>query len=612
MKIEELKTYMEEYVKPYLPYRESKLYNVVINFLGDKYFTDMYEDVPNDLKSLYEDNIIISSIYDQLLLGLGVHENVVKKLSFNEKIIFLKSVSDFQRYKGSVSFFKKIANAFQDKFDIYELFVDWNESNQSWILKPSLIYKGIEFESNLENLSYQEAYESVPSLLISPEQLQSIKDDNNAAFPLKTNMVLLDYNIDYDTSIIKNVIISTVLKEYGDTPLTIYMRDDSFDFTVQQVYYIWYYILTRYYDSKWTKFMLKNVIHFSTGLNPYTMKDLDLLVQKYNDIATGPDTVKFFNEYIDNYFSTVFRSDEQNESSMRYYANVINNQFYMYITNRVDSVVGDAEKVREYNAILTEIYNSLLLFYNEQSRQLIHNERTNPSQSYGGGNDSGYSSEAELFSKYFEVLMLSLSQIVVNPENTTSYLILYNLKPYHVELLSRARDSIISDGKMNTVIPDVDYNFLFELNHADFVQELEDVFIFNIDIEKINNVTMEEDFQNSFLYDHTDSELTTTIDDSVISVYKKYATSIQQIRNDMEWDFTKIKHTDLILNDTSKFDMSIENLQSVMGMIDSSISGYEKFATSIQQMGDDMGWAFTEDKYTDIAVIDSFEVVKTP
>lgn len=509
MDFDSVRQFFADYVSKYPPYQEDKLYTVLMNNILDNYMKDSYNDIPEDFKSIYENGILIDSVYDQLLASIGVPEDIINVLRFDEKVIFLRSISDFQRYKGSVLFFNNISKSFNDKFDIYELYADRIQQYDSdldemvdiWVLKPKLIYKGTEFQSTLESIDYNEVYNYVPNLLVSSKQLENYYQTKNTTFPLKTNLILLDYNIRYDAGLMRNLVISTVLKDYGDQPITLYMTDDTYNISLNNIFYIWYYLMTKYYGTSWAETQLQQVILLSKSLNPYRVSDLDDLYLELDSLETSKEIADFYQEKISKYFSTIYKSEEQDADSMAYSVAVNNRDFYDYVEGRISNyTVGTDEYTREFNTILNEIYNSLLLFeYEQQDSQ---------------------------FQKYFDIFLYSLPHIIINPKETTTYTILYNMKPYHVDMIDRSKSIIVSEDKFNNIVPDMSYEFLIEMIHNDFLSDMYDAGIFNIEM------ISESDVQFSSIVDVlsiTVKEDQYIYSDDFKSLIEKYVTDTEDI-----------------------------------------------------------------------------------
>jgi len=106
--LDDIRNFFDAYIKPYAPYREEKVYNTLMNTLSEYYYGQLYTVIPNELKQIYEDaNFNTPAIYNQLLINIGVPQQIIDKISLSDKLIFLRTLADFERYKGTISFFKK-------------------------------------------------------------------------------------------------------------------------------------------------------------------------------------------------------------------------------------------------------------------------------------------------------------------------------------------------------------------------------------------------------------------------------------------------------------------------------------------------------------------------
>ena len=70
----------------------------------DVFVKDIYEDIPQIFKQLYENGEIPEDVYDYFLVDIGVSKDLIDALSSQEKLIFIKSLADFQKYKSTVEF----------------------------------------------------------------------------------------------------------------------------------------------------------------------------------------------------------------------------------------------------------------------------------------------------------------------------------------------------------------------------------------------------------------------------------------------------------------------------------------------------------------------------
>ena len=529
MEYNELKNYFDDYIKQYFPYKNSNVFQSLANFISEKYLKNLYQDIPATFKSLYENSTILTSVYDQLLVAIGLPSKIINKLNFSEKIIFLKSMSDFQKYKGTVLFFQNVSKSFADKFDIYELYAD--RLAGEWILKPELIYKGSGLDSEIHSLNYETVYNKVPTLLVSEQQLDSLKDNNDTRFPIKTNLILLDYNLNSSVNTMIGLIISTILKEYGSSTIPIYFQNENFEFTLKEIYYIWYYILTRHYKTKWLKFDLRRIINYDSDINPYNMSELDNLMAEYESISSVVEAEKFYNENIAIHFSEMYYTKEQTISDMEVIIKNISSEFFNYFENRLNDLSGDT-LIRETDDILTEIFNSLILFYRDNSSDI-------------------------LFFKYFETFLYTLSHIILDPEQSTSYIILSNLKPFHTELITQYESSIVCDDKFNIVTPEIDYSFLIEILFIDFIGDMNDLGIFGFDFPVMSHFEIESSSNYDF---KLNKELLTNLEERVLYYIEKFDNSILEITQQFLFDikFQSLTAQDIVESINYNFKLNNE------------------------------------------------------
>lgn len=459
MEFNDVREYFKTYVKKYTPYLGDRVYNVLVDYILEQYLNDSYTVIPEGFKALYEDNILSESIYNQLLFAVGVHDEVIKKMRVNDKKTFISALSAFQRYKGSVKLFRNIGAAYKDRFNVYELYVD--NADGQWILRPYIIYEGVKNKKNPPNIPYIWAYETIPTLFVSPEQLDYYKSNNLAAFPLKTNIISLQYSMEIYCSEMITLSLKTFLKEYGSTYITIYHRDNTFSLQLKHIYYIWTYILAKYYAAGFYNARLTKMLLYSDEANPYNLQDVDDLWKEYDKLEYSADLYEFYKEHLSSVFETFHKAEELTPDDMSNIVSSINKQYYEYIISRLEDQDIGADKTKRmnvFNEFTNEIYDSLLLY--QDNKVKTQTDTTNNS--------------TELFLKYFDMLLNSLSHIIVDPKDTVSYLLMYNFKPYHTEFLTEASSAIVIDDKFNSIAPKDEQEFLFDLIKADYLDSMMD------------------------------------------------------------------------------------------------------------------------------------------
>jgi len=100
-----------------------------------------------------------------------------------------------------------------------------------------------------------------------------------------------------------------------------------------------------------------------------------------------------------------------------------------------------------------------------------------------------------LFFSICGLFLRYLPQVLINPENTTSYTILYNLKPYHVDLYSIADTGIKCQDKFNQVFIDDEssMNFLYQIMYASILQTATD-YLMELNKDLVSDVICVESY----------------------------------------------------------------------------------------------------------------------
>jgi len=483
-----VKEFFERYIKNYLPYSDAKVYDTIINNLVDYYYNHAYNDIPTDFKDLFETaNVTNVELYDKLLVAVGVPSELIKSLTFTDKMIFLKSLCDFQRYKASLSFVQKLGEVYSDfnKLNIYELYIDYDSTKlQPWVLKPVNIYKHEDLDLSLESLDYVSIYNQIPSLLVSVDQLNELYANNQLILPLKSNLLFLDYDLSREVSLLYDLIVTIFLKEFRNTNIELYFNDTTMSVPLEYIYYAWYYLMTRYYDTTWESSSLNFALRFAqTGLIssiPYTIDDVDNIIKEYDEIDTIDKRDKFYNTYFANILAKWEEiPDTMNHTQMLAVLATQSPNLAVYLDDRISSFEDEDNQKREINIILNEIYSSLILY--------------------------SQTSEDSNFTKYFEYLMRFLPQIVINPETSSTYTILYNFKPFHVELYTQYREGILCRDKFNTAwTDDSQYAFTISIIMAS-IFACSDIYFFNYNYIYNSSLPILSSFTNRFEYTSSDS-----------------------------------------------------------------------------------------------------------
>lgn len=543
--LDDIRNFFDSYIKPYAPYREEKVYNTLMNTLSEYYYGQIYTVVPNDLKQIYENaNFDTPSIYNQLLITIGVPQPIIDKLSLSDKLIFLRTLADFERYKGTISFFQKVAETFSDRISIYELFIDRNLSG-NWVFKPVKVYVNDNMSLYVSDIPYSIIYNSVPSLLLSEEQLTTLYENEQLILPIKSNLILLDNDLMNDVSMLYDIIVAIFLHEYQDNYIDIYFKDGAKTIQLKTLYFLWYYLLTVYYGIPWTAFANNVMLRFIysdiefpafIGSTPTTIDNLDKIIERYDDIGIVSTSLrdydnsrtlrdKFYEDIADAFYN-VSNSSEITDINMRNDLLITDPSLVTYIDDRLATT--SIGKQGEVNLILTEIYSSLLLYASTYTDDMY-------------------------FSKYVDYFLRYLPQILIRPENTITYTILYNLKPYHVDLYSISRFGVRIQDKFNQIYIDdeSDLKFLCQIMQASMLSFADDnLFNYIFNTESNVNIFSYANF-NVIVCTDDDCIVTNLSNDEYIAEFQSLINNIMLTTSD---DY--LSHFDNLVSDTVYMDES--------------------------------------------------------
>lgn len=511
---EQIKEYFEKYISTYPAYKTDKLFSGLINYLVDYYYDDLYNNLPLELKTLYENQELQSNVYDKFLIAIGVPKQVINKLNYKEKIVFLKSLSDFRRYKGTIDFIRKIGKSFDDTFNVYELYIDYDKLSSDWVFKPVLVYKDSDLKEVREKIPYQQVYDSLPNFIVPKEQLENSRLANQITLPIKSNILLLDEQIVTDISLLRNLIISTFLKDYKDNYINIYFSDVQYSLNIKTIYYSWYYLTCKYYGTPWlsipsTSFLLQ----FNDFSNPFSVYDLKDLLSEYEELENNRDIDLFYKNHLE-IFSQYVQSESLTVNQMGDRLNNLDNAFSEYINQRISSSIDDN---KEINAIINEIYNSLI-YYRDTYSIGIGISSTDP------------------FIEYFDYFLESLPQLTIDPKDTTSYILIYNFKPYHTELLSNISNVLTYNDKFNNVILSDSYSFHFEMIKYELLGLIDERYV-NLELFKQSDIKLVSGYETIDmrlnLSDNLEEQLGDVLRDMLLLEYVAFSVQ-EEIGNRLE------------------------------------------------------------------------------
>ena len=413
MQIDDLKEYFDLFIINYLPHRDKDLYKQISNFLLDYYYSHTYESIPESFKSAYEQQIIPLEFYDYLLLSNGFPDYIIEKLNNEDKLILLRSFMDFNVYKGTIYSLQKVSDTFSDTFSIYELFIDKDLVTNEWVFKPYLVYQNPEITIILnESFNWEKIVNSTRHFLIDKNTL----DTNNLLLPIKTNLIMLDYHNVYTHSYVNNIYISTILNYFKNHNMVLYLKDGEYRTNIITFYRLWYYILNRAYNVNYPE-IDGNYVYFDYSLDsfPIELESLPAIKLEY-DAINNQSSCRAFEETYLNLFKTVVNNAAINSPELQLeYEYLIPADLFQYVKTRADDVID-------------ELYNSLITWF--YSLKDIY----------------------DTYKYFFQIFALQLPLIKTKIEDSTTYLLIEHLKPYHVEIvLNDLSESLTIRDKFNNL-----------------------------------------------------------------------------------------------------------------------------------------------------------------
>jgi hypothetical protein len=456
--IDTIKDFFERYISTYAPYTNTVVYDTLINNLTDYYFNQVYNNVPFELKELFESFTITSEeTFNKLLVNIGVPQTVIESMNYDDKFVFLKAMANFEQYKGTVSFAQKLGLTYSetDQVNIYELYIDYDHNSPSdWVLKPIIIYRWESEGSSLpiltESIDYLEVYNSVPSLLIHPDELTSLRNSEQILLPIKSNILLVEYNLVRTIRLLYDLYVLVYLKTFKNVLLPIYFKDRTILSSLRNIYFAWYYLVMRYFDCGYSavskivgqdiiKFAydetipdtdIPNLINLQEYQNTYDQlesKDDNGIIRFDTPLSNNP--VERDNFYKNTLFTKLFKphqaSDEVTVSTMYGKLYAVDPILAEYLNEKILSYDNLEEQKIEIGKLLTDMKYTFITFNKNKTEEYV--------------SDSVLSEGFKLASTQF---MNYLPEISIDPRDTITYIILYNLKPYHVELLTKYSSSI--------------------------------------------------------------------------------------------------------------------------------------------------------------------------
>jgi hypothetical protein len=463
-------------------YQTNRSFMILMDKFHDEFLKETYEVIPKIFKDIYENGEIPKEVYDQVLVDCGVSRILIDELTEGEKKVFINSLSDFQRYKATVSLTETVIRAFGNNFEAYELFVDYNHSLNRWECKPYPIYKP-EFNDGFTRvIPYKIVYEKVPNLLIHESQLDLMRENNLAAFPLKTNIVFISSNYNQSiSSSIQNLIMSVFHETYKDELIKISFQNKQFEVTLHTFLLTWMYLTFNKTDSKILSFS-GNFINYNNVSDNISINDLDRILEEYeqlgnltlsNVFSDSPQTT--FDAFYEKYFLPLKTEVNSNQTVLD--KEVLNSLIRIENISLIDYIDNILSVENNTSSELTILIGDMIKSVE------VYNKTTTDIN----------------FKKYFSFFKSFLPTIDFIPSNNTVYKILYYLKPFHTDFLDLDDLSMIfSNDKFNNIYFEIFQRQGLIVTHTDLI-ELESLYKFGLSDIATSDIAIISARMGSFL-----------------------------------------------------------------------------------------------------------------
>ena len=319
--------YFNRTVRPYLPYRNNKVYQSLCSVLRDYFFKDSYLTIPQDLSTYVENQKINTTLYSNLLIGNGYPNNLVMGWSSSQKEIILEKLMHYQNEAGTLRHYIDICDAFNENFDVYELYADsriildtiQNKVVKKWIMAANPIYLSsklpkIYYSEDTERIhDYDEIYNGTPTYFISTKQLNYWYYFAKAiVLPFKTNLIMLIWKSETEFSMLDAIMMSTTYSYYQNEYVNLTCNNVAYDLRISDIYQIWHYLLlyASEDDEKTFNQTIRNVIFGISNSAIFTLKpgldnSIDKVIEAYNNIIDKDSYDYFINNFYSKFSSYI-------------------------------------------------------------------------------------------------------------------------------------------------------------------------------------------------------------------------------------------------------------------------------------------------------------------
>lgn len=457
MRYNKLKEYFEKYIEQYEPYKDNESFIAIAKYLKTYYFKDSYCEIPQIFKEMFESNIISANVYDLILTSDGFPHETINELTISEKEILIKSFIDFHKYSGTLYFLQKLAAEFNNRLNIYELYLDCevDEGNiGTWCFVPHIVYKSQSLSEQIGiidyKLNYDFIYPKAEKFYIEESQLEDLRLNNSIVTPFKTNLLLLDFYIVYDKlGAFQQLQHMTTLSHYYDREIRLEVRyldldaipnqcenKEEYNYSIPKKifhlnliswYQLYYYVYLTYYNDTYGVLpLLQTPMPIFPIITPsmhfeYQINELEELIEEYNKINSLNQSSDFFQKYIREPFISISQQNREIscvdlESFLLSSSSTIDKELIYYIKRRINI---SNNKITETMSILDDLIYGFQTFKFTESN--------------------------EVYKTYLNNLLRSLPYLIIKPQNTPTYTLLHEFKPFHTQLIGDQHTKLVTD-----------------------------------------------------------------------------------------------------------------------------------------------------------------------
>lgn len=428
MDYDDLKSYMFQYVRQFLPYKDDELYQVLIKFLEDELLYDSYVNIPEKFKVLFEDHTLNTYLYDVVLRSLGFPRDMVESLPTTHKQIVLSTFNDYHNRKGSFKIIKEVGAAFSEPINLYELYADFRcvSGEWNWWFTPKEIYCAIDGEPDYED--YDEIYNDTPTYFVSKQQLHNLMLEEQISLPIKTNLIKLSMEDQTDSDEMNILVMMTTLHYFKDEIIDIQLQEGAYDVSLHGVYQLWNYLLSRYRGEVSSVAVDGEIVYYdiSSTIFPYTLEtgldnSIATIVEEYDALMYADEITAFYQKYIEGVFQASVPSTIQTIATLR---KSVLYSVDIDLMDEIDEMLDSAtSETTEILLILQELRDSIIMYI--------------------------ASSGDSLLVEYQDYILTAFEISILSPSDTTTYKLIDFFKPFHTQVIAKKQQVVTNKSKFN-------------------------------------------------------------------------------------------------------------------------------------------------------------------